>query len=183
MKNWSPLVLCVSMAKLKLSNQKPEKAFIMFRLIKNSKYPHYSALYDQKTFYKAFIKDLNNCQKNLIIESPFITSKRMKILLPILAKLRHRGVDIIINTRNPAEHDGIYQDQAFEAIYDLQALNITVLYTTGHHRKLAIIDNRIIWEGSLNILSFNDSCEIMRRIVSIVAAKQLLSFTRLNKYL
>lgn len=142
-----------------------------------------SRLYNQNTFYNGFIKDLNNCHENLIIESPFITSKRMRILLPILAKLRRRGIEIIVNTRDPAEHNGDYQDQALEAIHELQALDITVLYTAGHHRKLAIIDKRIVWEGSLNILSFNDSCEIMRRIVSIVAAKQLLSFTKLNKYL
>jgi len=142
-----------------------------------------SRLYDQKTFYKAFMRDLTNCHKNLVIECPFITAKRMNIMLPILDRLRRRNVNIVINTRNPDNHEDRYHKQAHEAISSMQTIGITVLYTVGHHRKLAIIDKQTIWEGSLNILSFNDSCEIMRRITSIVIAKQLLSFTGLNKYL
>jgi len=52
------------------------------------------------------------------------------------------------------------------AIGDMQKLGVIVLYTVGHHRKLAVLDRKIVYEGSLNILSFNDSCEIMRKITS-----------------
>lgn len=135
-----------------------------------------SELYDQDTFYKAFIQDLHHCQHELIIESPFITTKRMNMLLPIFAKLRRHNVHIAINTRNPDEHDHNYRMQACYAVTDMQDLGIEVFYTVKHHRKLAIIDKQIIWEGSLNILSFNNSCEIMRKITSVMMAKQLLSF-------
>ena len=53
--------------------------------------------------------------------------------------------------------------QAELAIHTLQELDVTVLMTVGHHRKIAIVDD-ILYEGSLNILSQNDSCELMRRI-------------------
>ena len=56
-----------------------------------------------------------------------------------------------------------------------------VLYTVKHHRKLAIIDEEILWEGSLNILSQGDSCEIMRRTFSDSLALQMLHFTKLDK--
>ena len=107
----------------------------------------------------------------------------MQVLLPILQKLRRRGVSILVNTRNPEEHDEVYEVQAMEAVAQMQALGITVLYTAGHHRKLAIIDRKVIWEGSLNILSFNDSCEIMRKITSTTLAKQLVEFTAVDTYL
>ena len=157
----------------------------MFRLLrKNTDIDLLSSvLYDQNTFSKAFIRDLYSCQNELIIESPFITSKRMEIFLPIFAKLRQRDVRIVINTRNPNDHEDYYRLQAIDAIVNMQILGVKVLYTVGHHRKLAIIDKQIIWEGSLNILSFNDSCEIMRRITSVVIAEQLLSFSGLGKHL
>lgn len=142
-----------------------------------------SRLYDQDSFYRAFVQDISCARKQLIIESPFITSKRARILLPVLQKLSRRGVQIIINTRNPEEHEGIYQEQAAEAIALFHKLDITVLYTVGHHRKLAIIDCEIIWEGSLNILSFNDSCEIMRRISSSEEARALIAFIKLDKFI
>lgn len=157
----------------------------MFRLLhKNNGMDLLSSrLYDQNTFFKAFIRDLHRCQKEVIIESPFITTKRMEMFLPIFTKLRQRNVHIVINTRNPHDHEDNYQIQALDAIANMQTLGVEVFYTAEHHRKLAIIDKQIIWEGSLNILSFNNSCEIMRKITSIVMAKQLLTFIGLQKHL
>lgn len=142
-----------------------------------------SQLYDQNTFYSAFTRDLYLVRRQVIIESPFITSKRIRSLLPIFKKLRRRGVQVVINTRDPQDHEGTYQNQAEEAVALFHALDIVVLYTAGHHRKLAIIDGEIVWEGSLNILSFSDSCEIMRRIVSPTEAEILIEFIGTKRYL
>jgi phosphatidylserine/phosphatidylglycerophosphate/cardiolipin synthase-like enzyme len=142
-----------------------------------------SQLYDQETFYRAYLHDVRICKRQLIVESPFITSKRVRIFLPIFRQLREHGVQIIVNTRDPQEHEGIYQTQAMQAVAQFQALDIVVLYTAGHHRKLAIIDGKVVWMGSLNILSFSDSCEIMTRTVSLIAAKELVNFIGIRKYL
>lgn len=122
-----------------------------------------SELYDDKTFYPAFIKDINNCGSELIIESPFITRRRLQYLLPTLQKLKARKVRIIINTKDPIELDEDRRDEAYRTLASLQHKGIQVIYTHGHHRKLAIIDRTILYEGSLNILSQNRSTEIMRR--------------------
>ena len=45
-----------------------------------------SSLYNQTDFYKAFIKDLKNARARVIIESPFITTRRIDQLLPVLKK-------------------------------------------------------------------------------------------------
>ena len=80
-----------------------------------------STLFDEKTFYKQFISDLKNCKKEVIIESPFITSGRMKMLYPILADLAGKRVKISIITRNPLKHTGIY---TLESELEIQLLNI-----------------------------------------------------------
>lgn len=92
-------------------------------------------LYDQNTSYKAFEYDLKRCKRDLIIESPFITARCINVLLPLLARLRRHGAIIIINTRNPAEHDGDYYYQALAVVTAMQNLGITVLCTVGHHRR------------------------------------------------
>jgi phosphatidylserine/phosphatidylglycerophosphate/cardiolipin synthase-like enzyme len=137
-----------------------------------------SSLFDQNTFYRAFERDLRHARQEVIIESPFIAANRMKVLLPILRKLSKRGVRIVVNTRHPDEHEGDYCRQAFEAVATLQDMGATVLYTGGHHRKLAIIDRKVFYEGSLNILSYRDSCEIMRRVVSSAEAKKTAAIYR-----
>jgi len=143
-----------------------------------------SKLYDQNTFYPAFLKDLANCQSEVIIECPFITNRRLKTLLQILEKLKARRVRIAINTRDPRTHDeGYRQDDAYKAISELQHIGVQVLYTGNHHRKIAILDRSILYEGSLNILSQNDSCEVMRRIESTPLAWQMIRFIGIDRFL
>ena len=143
-----------------------------------------SKLYDQDSFYPTFLKDLAKCRSEVIIECPFITNRRLKTLLPILEKLKARKVRIVINTRDPRTHDeGHWQDDAYEAISKLQHMGVQVLYTGNHHRKIAILDRSILYEGSLNILSQNDSCEMMRRIESTQLAWQMIRFIRIDHLL
>ncbi len=143
-----------------------------------------SKLYDQDSFYPAFLKDLANCRSEVIIECPFITNRRLKTLLPTLEKLKARKVRVGINTRDPRTHDeGYRQDDAHAAISKLQHMGVQVLYTGNHHRKVAIIDRGILYEGSLNILSQNDSCEVMRRIESVPLAWQMVRFIGLDRLL
>lgn len=143
-----------------------------------------SKLYDQDTFYPAFLKDLASCRSEVIIECPFITSRRLKTLLPILDKLKAFKVRVVINTRDPHTHDESYrQDEAYEAISKLQHMGVQVLYTGNHHRKVAILDRSILYEGSLNILSQNDSCEMMRRIRSTQLAWQMVRFIGIDRLL
>ncbi len=139
-------------------------------------------MYDEQSFYRAFEKDLYSARKSVIIESPFITLRRIEELLPAVTKLRRRGVLVTVNTRNPIEHDEEYEMQALIAVEKLQELGVKILYTVRHHRKLAIIDGGIAWNGSLNILSQHDSCEIMWRVASKGIAEQLLGFIKLTKY-
>lgn len=142
-----------------------------------------SRLFNERTFYRAFLNDLHSCRDEAIIESPFITSNRVASLLPIFGKMRSRGIRITVVTRDPAVHDAPFDMQAQRAVDELLDIGAQVVYMGGHHRKIAIIDRKTLWEGSLNILSQNDSCEIMRRIESEVLATQMIGFTKLGKFL
>jgi phosphatidylserine/phosphatidylglycerophosphate/cardiolipin synthase-like enzyme len=143
-----------------------------------------SSLYDENTFYEKFSKDLNKCGSEVIIESPFITNRRLAALLPTLEKLHARNVRIVINTRDPEDHDDDYMcSEARLAVAKLQHLGIHVLYTAGHHRKLAILDRKVLYEGSLNILSQNNSSEVMRRIESVKLAWQMAKFVKVDQFI
>ena len=142
-----------------------------------------SDLYNQDDFYKTFVRDLSSAVSEVIVESPFISPKRINALYPSFRAAAKRGVLIVVNTKQPSELDDLYAYHALQAIERLQELGATVLYTGGHHRKLAIIDRNVLWEGSLNILSQNDSCEIMRRIASATLADQMIKFTGIDRFL
>ena len=143
-----------------------------------------STLFDEKTFYSAFIRDLESCRNEVIIESPYITSKRAEMLIPIFESLLLRGVKIYVMTRDPQEHDENMEYQSEDAISQFERMGVQVLLCIGnHHRKLAILDRKILYEGSLNILSQSHSREIMRRIENEELAIQMFDFLRLGRFI
>ena len=143
-----------------------------------------SQLHDEKTFYQTFLRDLEGCTKEVIIESPYITTERMRTFDRLFKKLIERGVKIYIITRNPKEHEIGMEIQSEDAITWCEAMGIQVLMCVGnHHRKLAILDRKTLWEGSLNILSQTWSREIMRRIEGQELALQMFNFLKLAKFL
>lgn len=77
----------------------------------------------------------------------------------------------------------IYKLQVRKSLSLLQSAGVDILFTVKHHRKLAIIDREIIYEDSLNIFSYRDSCEIMRRTTSALEAEMLVDFIGLNKFM
>lgn len=143
-----------------------------------------SCLFDEKNFYRAFLKDLSSCNEEVIIESPFITLERFNCLKPIFTELLKDGVKIYIFTRDPKEHDTKMEPQSEEAIRNFEVMGVQVLLCIGnHHRKLAILDRKVLWEGSLNILSQRYSREIMRRIESSTLTLEMFNFLNLGRFL
>lgn len=108
----------------------------------------------------------------------------MKTFWPVFHRLIKRGVKVYIVTRDPQEHNNGYDEQSEVEIQEFEAVGIQVLLCRGnHHRKLAIIDRNILWEGSLNILSQAKSREFMRRLEGGGFADDLFHFLKYEQYL
>lgn len=143
-----------------------------------------SQLHDERTFYQKFFQDLERSQEEIIIESPYITTERMRTFDRLFKKLLQKGVKIYIITRDPREHELFMESQSEDAISWCEQVGIQVFLCIGnHHRKLALVDRKILWEGSLNILSQYKSREIMRRIESPEITMEMLNFLKLGRFL
>ena len=79
-----------------------------------------SKLYNEQTFYPLFLQDLNKCRELCVIESPFITHKRMNALYSSFCKRTKRGVRVVINTRDPRDHEPRMYAEPQAAITELQ---------------------------------------------------------------
>lgn len=140
-----------------------------------------SSLFNEKTFYRQFLKDLELAKNEVVIECPYLTASRMEMFYPVFHRLLSRKIKIRIVTRDPSDHDDEYmRDQAANEILRSKDMGVNITLLKGyHHRKLAIIDTKILWEGSLNILSQNNSREIMRRHESSEEVVKMLNFLNL----
>lgn len=143
---------------------------------------HTSRIFDQNTFYQALLKDMAYENDMVLIESPFMTIRRFRELVPVINRLLRRGVQIVVNTKPYDELDEYLYQQSLWVVQQMQSMGIKVYFTVGHHRKIAIIDKRILWKGSLNILSQYDSCEFMRRIDSVEITSQTILQLHLDRF-
>lgn len=142
-----------------------------------------SGLYSEDTFYDQFVMDLKGSKKEVIIESPYITSYRMGTFRRTFEKLVSRKVKIYVFTRHPHDHDIAMQRQAENEIRNLEMIGVHVIIDRNlNHRKIAILDRNILWEGSLNILSQSSSREVMRRIDSDKLSQEMFAFLELEKF-
>ncbi len=136
-----------------------------------------SKLHNEHQFYGAFSSDLKSASSEVLIESPFVTLRRSTEISSLISKAVARGVTIKIYTRNPIHHEGLLVDEARRGISILREAGAIVYECNDlRHRKIAIVDNSILWEGSLNMLSQNGSKEIMRRSVSDDLCSQMKQF-------
>lgn len=143
-----------------------------------------SKLYDEDTFYRQFLADLKRCKREVVIESPFISMNRVYSLIKPFEELVRRKVKVYVITRNPDDHDLSMKQQAETAIRRFETIGVQVLVANDYlHRKLAILDRSILWEGSLNILSQTCSREIMRRIQSTQLSEEMFGFLKLERFI
>lgn len=138
-----------------------------------------SHLFNEKSFYKSFSKDIRQAKKRIVIESPYMTERRAQYYAPLFRQVVSRKVKIRINTRHPKCHDAKMRVQAENAARILLATGVKIYtYEDSRHWKLAIIDDAILWEGSLNILSHGWNREIMRRSESAFFCCKMIDFAR-----
>lgn len=143
-----------------------------------------TSLFDETTFYSKFKHDLLHAEREVVIESPFITNDRTLSLCPVFEQLVARGIKVYVITRDPRKHLLVMRRHAEEVIDYFERIGVQVFITTNnHHRKLAILDREILWEGSLNILSQSDSKEVMRRIEGDGHAKKMFDFLKLGRFI
>ena len=141
-------------------------------------------LFNEKTFYRAFVDDLLNAKEEIVIYCPFVTKFRSDFFRQTFTKLKRRNINVFIFTRPLEEHDLLMRSEITCALKEYEELGVCIVYLEGFiHEKAAMIDREILWEGSLNILSQRKSREIMTRTSDKEITTQIMSYLGLDKKL
>jgi phosphatidylserine/phosphatidylglycerophosphate/cardiolipin synthase-like enzyme len=85
-----------------------------------------------------------------------------------------KGLDVTVVTRTLKEFNGKDTSILKEAISMMEQLKVKVIYRKNIHQKFAIIDKKISWYGSINLLSYGSAEESIMRLVSNNIAYELL---------
>jgi predicted nucleic acid-binding Zn-ribbon protein len=123
-------------------------------------------------FYKAFEKDLRSVKSKVFLASPFTTAQGTERWMQTFRDLRAKDVEIVGFTKPINEKDA--STNSAEIHTGLEGVFKELRPVSKMHEKLAVFDQRVVWLGSLNILSHKNSTEIMVRIDSPDFAQSII---------
>ncbi len=130
-------------------------------------------IYDGKSFYPVYRQDIKSAHKEVIIVCPFMRKNRISQLSKILTQALQNGVSVTVITRPPENFKESEQETVKENTTLLQNCGVNVMYKSDFHQKFTVIDNHIVWYGSVNFLSFGANEESIMRFVSFDVAGEL----------
>jgi hypothetical protein len=138
--------------------------------------------YNEEEFWPSFHNDLANANNEVIIFSPFLTKERFGKLHLIFTELLSKGIQVYLITLPPNQHPSVMENPT-SVIMKLKEMGVTVKFRHNMHEKIAIIDRKVEWSGSLNILSHNKRKEYMKRIEGENSAKEVFDKFNLQELL
>jgi superfamily II DNA or RNA helicase len=131
-------------------------------------------IFDKSNFLSVYINDIVNAVKEIVIVSPFITKRRTLQMLEYLQVAVQNKVTITIVTRPVEDFEAKNRNALTDALNLLKGIGIHLIFKTRIHQKFAIMDERAVWYGSINLLSFGSAEESIMRLVSSNIANELI---------
>jgi superfamily II DNA or RNA helicase len=131
-------------------------------------------IYDRENFLPLFSNDMLNAKKEILIVSPYVKKRRVMQMAQYIDAALGNNVRVIVITR-PIEDFKEKEQSAIVAALDiLKDMGIKVVFKSNIHQKFAIMDQKILWYGSINLLSFGNSEESIMRLDSYNIANELI---------
>jgi superfamily II DNA or RNA helicase len=129
------------------------------------------SIFDANTFFPVYSADVMAAQKEVLIVSPFLSKRRVQSALNYLTSTNARVTVVTKSPDNYAEKD---RARIAGCIELLSHYDIAVQTKDRIHQKYAIVDQRLVWYGSINLLSYGTSEESIMRIENVDIALELL---------
>lgn len=131
-------------------------------------------IYDGKSFYHGFCSDLQNAKSDILIVSPFMRKSRIACIMKTLAPIIESGISVTVVTRPSEDFKERDRGTVTECAEKLRENDVTVKYKSDFHQKFTIIDQSVVWYGSVNFLSFGTHEESIMRFENMDIAGQLM---------
>ena len=131
-------------------------------------------IYDGKSFYQGFCIDLQAACSEILIVSPFMRKSRITGLMKTLTPIIESGAKVTVVTRPPDDFKERERDIVTECAEKLCENGVTVKYKSDFHQKFTVIDQSVVWYGSVNFLSFGTHEESIMRFKNTDIAGQLM---------
>ena len=131
-------------------------------------------IFGKSNFLPVYMNDILNAHKGIVIVSPFVTKRRTLQMVDSLQVAVRKNVTVTIVTRPVEDFEVKNRNVLIEALKLLEGIGIHLVYKTKIHQKFAVIDQRTVWYGSINLMSFGSAEESIMRLDSANIACELI---------
>ncbi|PIE70177.1 MAG: hypothetical protein CSA22_09405 [Deltaproteobacteria bacterium] len=123
-------------------------------------------IFDKESFLPVFTQDLVTAKKEILIVSPFVRKMRTTQMLTYLGAARRKQIRVAVITR-PLSDFNLNETPPVRAIHKMISdQDIPLTFKPNIHQKFAVIDQKTVWYGSFNLMSFGSAKESIMRIKS-----------------
>lgn len=122
---------------------------------------------------KNFTEDIVHAKKKIIVSAPYLSKKEVQDFIWIASKVMLNGVQIIIFVKK-TDTDEKQKKQA-GYILNMENAGIEVRLKEGLSQNLCVIDEKILWYGSVNYLGFSEKEACCMRISNVKIASEIES--------
>ena len=126
-------------------------------------------------FLDAFRRDLADAYESVVIFSPFLSPNRAGCYYAVLHSLSLRRVPVDVYAKPRHEQPETLRDNFAQVQRALHSAGVRFHTRAAMHEKIGMVDSKVLWHGSLNILSHNDTLESMLRIESSAVVREVMA--------
>ena len=123
-------------------------------------------LFDQNDFLQVLKKDMNDARLNITISSPMLKKSHTISMLNYLIGLDLKKENVTIITKPASDYKKTETEEIKELLHQLSESGFTAVARSGVHQKFIVIDEQIIWYGSINLLAYRRADDAMMRFVN-----------------
>ena len=120
---------------------------------------------------KIFTEDIVHAKERIIVTAPYFSKKEVQDFIWIASKVMLNGVQIIVFVKK-ADTDEKQKKQA-GYILNMENAGIEVRLKEGLSQNLCVLDEKILWYGSVNYLGFSEKEACCMRISDVKIASEI----------
>jgi phosphatidylserine/phosphatidylglycerophosphate/cardiolipin synthase-like enzyme len=131
-------------------------------------------IFEKDSFLPVFNQDISVAKREILLVSPFVRKMRTLQMTKHLKVAVEKKIRVLVVTR-PKEDFKSKDHATIQGSLDLLTdSGVDIVFKSNIHQKFAIMDQKIVWYGSINLLSYGSALESIMRIESANIANELL---------
>ena len=132
-------------------------------------------IYDSQNYFQELMNDLLAAKDEVVIVSPYMKKRKAMQILNTLSTAQNNGVKITVVTKSADDYKAAGQATITSLISEMKSRDYRVVDRANVYQRFVIVDNKLVWYGSVNLLAFGGTEESMLRLLNPEIAEELLS--------